>query len=121
MKTLALFLALAINAFASGSVIVDLGQGFTVSVVVGQGDAPFTYQWFKTDATGIPVAIAGATNPSYDVAAATPNDVGAYSVKVKNPAGSTTSDTALVQLTLNAPGKAVTNVVAKPKVPAPVP
>jgi hypothetical protein len=47
---------------------------------------PLNYQWRKDD-----VDIAGATNATYSLANASPNDAGNYSVRVFNSAGSVTS------------------------------
>src|SRR5215472_9403434 len=65
---------------------VNAGQ-LTTFVVVATGSAPLTYQWLKN---GEPIA--GATSPTYIIAAAAASDSGAkFSVTVSGPAGSVTS------------------------------
>ena len=71
------------------------GDPVTFSVIAN-GVAPLGYQWRKDGAN-----IAGATNPSYSIAAAATADAGSYDVIVSSPCGSTTSIAAA--LTVDAP------------------
>ena len=64
---------------------VVAGQAASYSVTPA-GTGPFTYQWLKNG-----VAIAGATNSTYEIAAASTADVATYSVKVTGPVGTVTS------------------------------
>jgi len=66
------------------------GESFTLSVTA-MGTPQLTYQWYKDGA-----AIAGATNASYTVTAATIGDTGTYTVTVSNAEGSVSSHSALV-------------------------
>lgn len=67
---------------------VTVGSRVTFSVVAS-GSAPFSYVWRRNG-----VALAGATQSSYVIAAATTADAGNYSVVVSNSAGSATSNSA---------------------------
>jgi hypothetical protein len=69
------------------------GQGATFSVSA-TGTPPLQYQWRHNGAD-----LAGATSPSYAIAAATTDDAGEYDVVVTNDLGSVTSDPAT--LTVN--------------------
>ena len=75
---------------------VAVGGSVTFSVATS-GTAPFTYAWRKSG-----VAIAGATETSYTIAAAKLADAGNYSVVVSNSVGSATSTSAALTVT-NAP------------------
>ena len=72
------------------------GTSVTLTVVTG-GTAPLSYQWKKggTD-------LAGTTDASYNIASALPADAGSYTVVVTNPAGSKTSDPAVLVVAHNA-------------------
>lgn len=92
-------LPLALFAFAAaffgGSVYaasrsVTVGQSVTFSVTAN-GSMPFTYQWYKNG-----TAIGGAVGATYNIPAATLLDSGNYSAVVSNPAGSTTSELAVL-------------------------
>ena len=61
--------------------------------VAATGSAPLSYQWFKDN-----VAIPGATDASYVVAAATVSDAGTYRVNVTNVAGSVSSANATLEV-----------------------
>lgn len=81
------------------SVEVPVGATATFTVTVTGGTAPVAYQWKRNGA-----AIAGATAASFTTAAAVVGDNGAtFAVDVNNPAGMSTSATAV--LTVSA-GKA---------------
>ena len=67
--------------------------------VVAAGTAPLAYQW-QCNGVDIP----GATAAAYTVADAQVSDAGAYTVVVRNAAGSATSNPAAV--TVNAPAVA---------------
>jgi len=73
------------------------GQPFSLSVVAS-GAPPLSYQWYKNSH-----AIAGATNDTYTVAAATTNDSGSYEVYVANTGGNTNSANATVLIETMAP------------------
>ncbi len=73
------------------------GQPFSLSVVAS-GAPPISYQWYKNSH-----AIAGATNDTYIVAAATTNDSGSYYVYVANTGGNTNSANAAVLIETSAP------------------
>ena len=62
------------------------GQQASLSVSLGGGSSPFTYQWLKAG-----VAIPGATGGQLVFAAISPTDAGKYSVVVTNVAGTATS------------------------------
>jgi len=64
---------------------------FTVSAT---GDGSLSYQWRKNGSN-----IGGATNTSYTITGATPADDGAYSVRVTNSCGNTTSNNANLTVT----------------------
>lgn len=65
------------------------GQGLNLSCTASP--LPLEYQWLK-GGTNVP----GATNSSYSVSAALPEDSGTYSVIISNTAGSVTSSDAVV-------------------------
>ena len=75
-----------INQPASQSVNTGNTASFSVSA---SGTSPFAYQWYKNG-----IAISGATNTTYTIAAAASADLGNYTVTVTNSAGSITSNTA---------------------------
>lgn len=54
--------------------------------VVASGDSPLSYQWFKNGAD-----IAGANTSTYSIPSVGTGDLGSYYVSINNPAGSTTS------------------------------
>jgi hypothetical protein len=73
-----------------GSISITQGTAFTLTVAATGSPAP-AYQWRKDG-----IAIAGATNSSYTVAAAQLSDAGSYTVVVSNVVGSVTSAPAVV-------------------------
>ncbi|PAW84588.1 MAG: hypothetical protein B9S33_11330 [Pedosphaera sp. Tous-C6FEB] len=84
-----------------------LTQPAPISVLAGEpasfnytavGTAPLAYQWYKNTGTG-PVAISGATDPIYTIAATTVADAADYSVIIANSAGSVTSSPAALTVT----------------------
>lgn len=85
--------AIPVVLFASTPVDATYTQGnsATISVSIGSGSQPFTYQWRKNGA-----AIPGATTAQLVFAAISPSDAGLYSVVVSNPAGSATSREATI-------------------------
>jgi hypothetical protein len=92
MKTILLFLALAVSAIAQ-SFNASVGQSVEFSVTA-QGTQPFTYQWFfAPTGTGASsaAAIPGATGQKLVVGPLQPKDAGVYYVRVSNAAGSATS------------------------------
>ena len=72
------------------SQIVDLGKGVTLTVEAEGKPADLHYQWMKD---GAPL---GNDVPAYEIAAATPEVAGTYSVTVSNATGSVTSSSALL-------------------------
>ncbi|HEY5079753.1 MAG TPA: PQQ-binding-like beta-propeller repeat protein, partial [Opitutaceae bacterium] len=77
------------------SQFVAPGSPFTLSVgAVGQG--AITYQW---NLNGTPIA--GAMSATYSVAAASAADSGSYTVTVTSPAGTVTSASAVVTVSLS--------------------
>ncbi len=68
------------------------GKQVTLSLTV-QGTAPFTYKWLKNG-----VVLTGATASSYVISSFQAASAGAYTAKVTNSAGSTTSDSAILSL-----------------------
>lgn len=82
---------------------VTVGQDATFAVSVS-GTAPFTYQWERknpADADFLPIG--GATSPSYTLAATSLADNGAlFHCVVNNAAGTATSASALLTVTLSA-------------------
>lgn len=101
-SALALLFSPASNA---ATATVPEGKAVTMSVSAS-GTAPFSYQWYKNGA-----AISGATSASLSIASATVNDTANYSAVVRNTAGSTVSDVAVLT---------VTPVVVAPPPPPPV-
>jgi formylglycine-generating enzyme required for sulfatase activity len=75
---------------ASASVVAGTDVVFAVDAV---GTAPLSYQWSKGSAL-----LAGGTGRSLSLKSVGPADVGGYSVKVTNPAGSVTSRSAALEL-----------------------
>ena len=69
---------------ANRATVLGGSASFTV---LAQGGAPLTYQWFFNLTT----PIADATNPTLTLANVQPANVGTYTVRVVNPAGSATS------------------------------
>ncbi len=102
------FSTLTVNAASTPPAITTQPQSLTVTngdpasfSVVASGTAPLSYQWRK-DAAGL----LGATNSSYSISLATPNDAGSYTVVVTNSSGSVTSSVAI--LTVLVPPSIVT-------------
>ncbi|HVU25553.1 MAG TPA: hypothetical protein VHE13_15600 [Opitutus sp.] len=78
---------------AATTITRNLGDTFTLSVIPG-GLAPFVFQWMKDDAP-----IDGATSATLELSSLTSADAGAYSLRVVNPYGTTTTEP--VALTIN--------------------
>ena len=85
-----------------GAVVVVPGMSALLGVGV-QGSGPMSFQWLRNG-----VAVAGQTQATYAIAAASALDAGAYQVRVSNGVGEVTSATAQVIL-LGAPA-----IVAQP-------
>jgi len=85
-----------------GAVVVVPGMSALLGVGV-QGSGPMSFQWLRNG-----VAVAGQTQATYAIAAASALDAGAYQVRVNNGVGEVTSATAQVIL-LGAPA-----IVAQP-------
>jgi hypothetical protein len=96
-------LALPGRSFAATGT-AQIGQTVTIGVTV-DGTAPFTYQWQKNGAP-----IQGATSASYVLPQVQLADAGSYTVKVSNPAGSCTSDAAILTVTVIPPKIATTSI-----------
>ncbi|MDA1275950.1 MAG: immunoglobulin domain-containing protein, partial [Verrucomicrobia bacterium] len=71
---------------------VKEGEVVTLRVAAA-GSEPLSYQWRFND-----VAIAGATNVVFEIAAAKATDAGSYTVQVQNTEGSALSDPAVVSV-----------------------
>jgi Ig-like domain-containing protein len=111
MKKLFLFLALFAGArlFSQAADVAKtytVGDPFSLSFVSATGTAPFTYQWQK-DGVDIP----GATGPTISTAALPLAAAGVYTLTVKNSAGQTVSNKAVVTVVPSVvpPGSAVIN------------
>lgn len=100
MRLLLPLLLLACTLHAADASIAP-GQVAQMQVTVASGTAPFTYQWRKDG-----VAIAGATGASFTATAP-----GSYSVVVANKAGSTTSNTVVIDAIPAPSGVAITVTV----------
>jgi len=77
------------------TVLTSLPASFSITA---SGTAPFGYQWLHNG-----VAIAGATDTTYSLAAAYPTNAGNYSVIVTNGYGSTTSAAAILTVVASVP------------------
>ena len=82
-----------INSARSATAAATVGQAVTFSVTE-DGTPPFTYQWYRD---GTPIA--GATAASYQISRVGMADAGTYCAFLANPAGSTTSDNAVLTVT----------------------
>lgn len=117
MKRLATFLAVlalvsASFAQASTSYTATVGQKATFTASCA-GTPPFTYQWYRAAAgaaASTAVAIPGATTSTYSIASLSLADAGTYYVKVSNPAGSASSDTAIFTVTPQPPSQVVITI-----------
>ena len=87
--TLTVNVGVVIVAQPQGATLTS-GESVTFTVLASGTPAP-GYQW-RLDGNDL----AGATGPSFSVAAATPANAGAYSVVVQNVTGSVTSDDAVL-------------------------
>ena len=74
------------------SQVVNVGEGVALSVAVS-GSEPLAYQWQRN---GVPVL--GATNSTLMLANLTAGQAGSYTVTVTNPAGSETSNPAVLTI-----------------------
>jgi hypothetical protein len=70
------------------------GSSTTFGVTVEANPPGLTYQWRRAG-----VALAGATNSTFTIAAVKPADAGLYTVDVRNSLGTTVSDAALLTIT----------------------
>lgn len=82
------------------SITVAAGNAANFAVAV-TGTGPYSYQWFKA---GVTAPVAEGDFPGFSIAAVTPADAGAYSVRVTNNVGNVLS--AAATLTVG-PGSAV--------------
>jgi hypothetical protein len=85
-------IAPSVSSQPTPSQTLYVGQTLSLTVSLS-GSSPITYQWKKND-----VAIAGATSGSFYVSAVTLSDGGSYTVLATNPAGSVTSNVAVVNV-----------------------
>lgn len=110
----------AVALFATNA---NQGQSVTLSVTVGGGTPPFTYQWMKQVDTSSPaVPITGATGATLVIPSVASGDTGVYSVVVANLAGATTSDTAtLTVLPIPPTGLSVSVQITTQTLPTPKP
>ena len=76
--------------------ILTAGQNLSMTLVVTNGNGPFTYQW-QLGGTNLPAA----TNATFTLASAAPTDSGTYTATVSGLAGSSSQN---VVLTVNRPG-----------------
>ena len=95
------------------SVVVGQSATFTVAATGSEAGGALGYQWKKGGAD-----IAGATNSSYTIQAASMADGGAYSVAVSNSAGATTSTEATLTVTAAAGAPAISTQPASKTVTA---
>ena len=77
---------------APSAVSVEAGASVTLDVEMG-GSSPFSYQWIRDG-----VAVAGATQSSYSLAASLADDNARIAVQVTNAAGSVTSSAVPVRV-----------------------
>jgi len=77
---------LRVLAIATQPLSQTIGEGspvtFSVEVLAGSGNAPYTYQWLKDD-----VNIGGATSSNYTIGAVAPGDAGNYTCLVGQTSG----------------------------------
>jgi hypothetical protein len=71
-------------------------------LVTVTGTAPLTYQWRKD---GTPIL--GATTATFTLSSVQPSDAAAYAVVITNPAGSSTSNVAMLGVTIPNPGRLI--------------
>ncbi len=91
-KIIITFLFLAISAFAQNvAQTVNAGQTVTITITMGQGTPPLSYQWRK-NAADIP----GATADKLVIPTVSVADSAIYNVKVANTAGAYISDNAIL-------------------------
>jgi hypothetical protein len=80
---------------------VNAGTAATFTVAA-TGAAPLTYQWRKD---GTPIL--GATIATFTLSSVQPTDAAAYTVVISNPAGSSTSNAAILAVTIPNPGRLI--------------
>ena len=105
--TLTVNVAAAINT-QPASQAVNSGTTATFTVAA-TGTAPVSYQWRKDD-----TAISGATNDTLTLSSVQSTDAGNYTVVVTNSAGSTTSNAAMLAVTIPNPGRLINLSVLAP-------
>jgi hypothetical protein len=113
MKRILALLLLAVTASAQTSdlLTVNVGQQMAFSAAA-EGTPPLTWQWLKNG-----VAIAGATNASYNIASAATTDSGTYRARATNSAGNAESNALTINVVV--PVIAPKNVVASVVVTTP--
>lgn len=92
---------------------ISFGSSLVLTVPIS-GVGPFTYQWFLNG-----IALSGATSASYSLASVTAANVGTYSVRVTNSAGSSTIAAGSVAVSGTAVGVPVINLQPFNKVVSP--
>lgn len=90
---------------------VSVGQTATFTALASGSPSP-TFQWMKNG-----VAIPGATAASYVITSAQAADVGNYSVRATNSAGSVTSAVAILTVTIVIPSGVKVNFTLTPVPP----
>ena len=80
---------------------VNAGTAATFTAAA-TGTAPLTYQWRKD---GTPIL--GATTATFTLSSVQPTDAAAYTVVISNPAGSSTSNVAILAVTIPNPGRLI--------------
>jgi hypothetical protein len=80
---------------------VNAGTAATFTAAA-TGTAPLTYQWRKD---GTPIL--GATIATFTLSSVQPTDAAAYTVVISNPAGSSTSNVAILAVTIPNPGRLI--------------
>ena len=80
---------------------VNAGTAATFTVAA-TGAAPLTYQWRKD---GTPIL--GATTATFTLSSVQSSDAAAYAVVISNPAGSSTSNVAILAVTIPNPGRLI--------------
>ena len=79
------------------------GQAVTFSVAA-EGEQPFSYRWFKDG-----IELPGATGAEHVLSSATLADAGTYVAEVRNAAGATLSDSAILSVAPNGTAPVITS------------
>ncbi|MEN9663448.1 MAG: hypothetical protein RL324_2397 [Verrucomicrobiota bacterium] len=76
------------------------GTSGTLTAQLISGTQPVTYQWMKRDASGVTLAVPGATSLTLAITNAVDSDTGLYWIVATNESGSVASDGTQVQVAL---------------------